>query len=72
MAKNKNKEKGRRAEIFRGAKGDKGKFKFRLIGDNGEKVATSGRQAYERKGAALKTLAKYFPDFPITDLTYMD
>jgi uncharacterized protein YegP (UPF0339 family) len=38
-------------------------FRFNLIGDNGEKIATS--ETYTRKAKAIKTLSKYFPEFEV-------
>jgi len=37
-------------------------FKFKLIGDNGEKLV-QGSEPYASKQARKKTLYKYFPNF---------
>ena len=41
-------------------------FRFNLIADNGEKIATS--ETYKRLSSAVKTLKKYFPKFTIMKL----
>lgn len=38
-------------------------FRFNLVGNNGEKIATS--ETYTKKEKAVKTLSKYFPEFAI-------
>lgn len=42
-------------------------YRFNLIGDNGEKIATS--ETYTRRVKAIQTLNKYFPKFSIEGLT---
>ena len=52
-----------KAEIKKGKAG----FYFRIIGKNGEQIASS--EKYTRKEKALQTLREYFPQFPAVDLT---
>lgn len=42
-------------------------FRFNLVGNNGEKIATS--ETYTSKAMAKKTLKKYFPGFSLVDKT---
>lgn len=42
-------------------------FRFNLVGNNGEKIATS--ETYTSKAMAKKTLKKYFPKFKLDDQT---
>lgn len=44
-----------------------GEFRFNLVGDNGEKIATS--ETYKTKQMATKTLTKCFPVFEVVDET---
>lgn len=43
----------------------KGQWRFKLVGDNGEVVATSGTERYHNYGDAVKTIRKYFPGFDV-------
>lgn len=44
---------------------NKGQFRFSLVGDNGEIVATSGSETYHNEKDILHTLDKYFSSFPM-------
>ena len=48
-------------------KSKNGEFRFNLLGDNGEKIATS--EAYKTKQMAVKTLTNCFPAFEVVDET---
>lgn len=45
------------------------KFRFFLIGDNGEEISRS--QRYTQKHNAVEVLIKYFPNFKIEDRSYL-
>lgn len=47
---------------------NKGKFDIRLKGDNGRVLVTT-RQAYSNRQDVIDMANKYFPTFPVQDLT---
>lgn len=47
----------------------KGEFRFKLVGKNGEVVATSGTETYTQKHNVIEVLEVYFFNFPIVDKT---
>jgi hypothetical protein len=56
------------ALLIRNQRGSKARqWRFSLLGDNGEPVATSGSETYHNKADAEHTLAKYFPNFKIVE-----
>jgi len=46
-------------------RGDDGKWYFTFIGDNGEPVASSGGEGYERPNDMHDTIDKYFPGWRV-------
>lgn len=47
----------------------KGEFRFKLVGKNGEVIATSGSETYTQKHNVTEVLADYFPGFSVVDKT---
>jgi uncharacterized protein YegP (UPF0339 family) len=47
----------------------KGQFRFNLIADNGQTIATSGTENYTQKHSCIETLKTSFPNFEIVDKT---
>ena len=47
----------------------KGEFRFKLVGKNGEVIATSGSETYTQKHNVTEVLADYFSNFTVEDKT---
>lgn len=47
----------------------KGQFRFVLLAENGEVIATSGSETYTQKHSCIETLESNFPNFTIIDKT---
>lgn len=47
----------------------KGEFRFKLVGKNGEVIATSGSETYTQKHNVTEVLGDYFSNFTVVDKT---